>query len=307
MRAPLGNKTTNAKAKTNQGLGLGGKSTVGGDKTQLKNNSNQKRKQKQRQRQAELAPKNLLFHLRDGQDPNEEEPEYAPPNPQPLPYQSDVFPRNGLTFQGLSKQNLLKGYYEHFYNPVDDKGVSRVEKQLKEEMQTAIEKAIKRNELDTEEFTWNSADIPDELDMPEQTTRQRKRPVLSAETSVKQEVYESQIVTRSSRLRALNSSMEAPPVSTTTHARGSTTSLVFRSRGESALNRSTRDFDQLDDEDFEPAEQVHKNAPSDEMALAHLQFSTDKDGEGLHDDVPPFSMSFQDDDEDEVFELRLDI
>lgn len=40
--------------------------------------------------------------------------------------------------------------------------MSRAEKQLEKEVQTALEKAIQRNESETEEFTWNSADIPDE-------------------------------------------------------------------------------------------------------------------------------------------------
>lgn len=170
IRAPLGNKTTNAKAKNDEGHGIGGKGAAKGiekgiEKSQTKNATIQKRRQKQRQRQAEPAPKRLLFPARDGHDPDQGEPEYAPPNPQPLPYQSDVLPSSGLRLKGLNKENLLKGYYEHFYDPVDDDGVSRVEKQLEKEVKTALEKAIKRNECETEEFTWNSADIPDESEV----------------------------------------------------------------------------------------------------------------------------------------------
>ncbi|KAH6606319.1 hypothetical protein Trco_005472 [Trichoderma cornu-damae] len=182
MRAPLGNKTTNAKAQGNLGHRIGGKGAVKGiEKTQSKNAATQKRKQKKRQRRAELAPKNLIFNLRDGHYPDGDEPEYAPPNPQPLPYQSDVFPRSGLTLKGLSKETLLRGYFEHFYNPVDDDGISRVEKQLEDEMKTTIEEAIRRNERDTEEFNWNSIDVPDELEISERMTRQKKRLMLSAE------------------------------------------------------------------------------------------------------------------------------
>lgn len=162
----MGNKTTNAKAKNDEGHGIGGKGAAKGiEKSETKKATIQKRRQKQRQRQAEPAPKRLLFPARDGHDPYQDEPEYAPPNPRPLPYQSDVFPSNGLSLKGLNKENLLKGYYEHFYNPVDDDGVSRAEKQLEKEVKTALEKAMKRNESETEEFTWNSADIPDESEV----------------------------------------------------------------------------------------------------------------------------------------------
>ncbi|PTB35513.1 uncharacterized protein TrAFT101_009057 [Trichoderma asperellum] len=166
IRAPLGNKTTNAKAKNDEGHEIGGKGAAKGiEKSQTKNATIQKRRQKQRQRQAEPAPKRLLFPARDGHDPDQDEPEYAPPNPQPLPYQSDVFPNSNLSLKGLNKENLLKGYYEHFYNPVDDDGVSRMEKQLDKEVKTALEKAIERNECETEEFAWNSADISDESEV----------------------------------------------------------------------------------------------------------------------------------------------
>ncbi|KAL7797437.1 hypothetical protein V8C37DRAFT_369472 [Trichoderma ceciliae] len=346
MRAPLGNKTTNAKAKINQGHGIGGKGNVNGiEKTQTKNTTTQKRKQKQRQRQAELAPKNLIFQLRDGQDPNQDEPEYAPPNPQPLPYQSDVFPRSGLTFKGLSKENLLKGYYEHFYNPVDDNGMSRVEKELKEEMKTAIEKAIKRNELDTEEFTWNTADIPDEVEISERITRQKKKPIFSAEKRMqdfssrpsalvaraskselsgtrppapaRQESHESHVVTRSSRQRTASSAMEAPSLSTNTYARERTTSLVLRSREDGVLDRLSRALvvvpDLSNPEQSEPVamtNQVYQNSSRDEMSsdtLAHIQLPTDSDGDDLNDNLPLFGMSHQDSEDEEVFELRFDI
>ncbi|UKZ57943.1 hypothetical protein TrVGV298_011804 [Trichoderma virens] len=230
MRAPLGNKTTNAKARNNQGLGIGGKSAINGiEKTNIKTIASQNRKQKQRQRQAELAPKNLFFQLRDGQDPDHDEPEYAPPNPQPLPYQSDVFPRSGLTFKGLNKDNLLKGYYEHFYNPVDAHGVSRMDKQLEDEIETAIEKAIERNDQDTDEFTWNSADIADGLEIAERMARQKRKSTssssrrtmvtrssrsgLSGGKALVPEDYEGHAITRSSRQRIVGPSVEAssPP------------------------------------------------------------------------------------------------
>ncbi|KAL7949209.1 hypothetical protein V8C42DRAFT_313631 [Trichoderma barbatum] len=337
MRAPLGNKTTNAKAKSNQGLGIGGKGIVNEiEKTQIKNITTQKRKQKQRQRQAELAPKNLFSQLRDGQDADHDEPEYAPPNPQPLPYQSDVFPRSGLTFKGLSKGNLLKGYYEHFYNPVDAHGVSRMDRQLDNEIETAIEKAIERNEHDTDEFTWNSADIADGMEIAEQITRQKKKAVSSSERRIQDpfpnqhtmvtrssrselsgmkalapEDYEDRIVTRSLRQRTAGSGMEASYISE--HS----TPLAMRSQGECAPRRSTRAQsvarDKFDDYESEPSEimnSVRRNMSNDRMTpdiRARLQSPADSDGEYAGRRLSRLSLSYEGLEDEDEFELRLDI
>ncbi|KAL6793499.1 hypothetical protein GGI42DRAFT_346125 [Trichoderma sp. SZMC 28013] len=327
MRAPLGNKTTNAKAKNSQGLGIGGKGIVNGvERTQLKSIASAQRKQKQRQRQAELAPKNLFSQLKDSQDPDQDEPEYAPPNPQPLPYQSDVFPRNGLTFKGLSKDNLLKGYYEHFYNPVDARGVSRMDKQLEDEIETAIEKAIERNDHDTDEFTWNSADIADGMEIAERMTRQNRKPAsssrqptmitrssrsrLSEMKAPAPDDYEEHVVTRSSRRRTVDPAMEA------LYSSDHTSPFALRSQGESATKRLTRAQsvarDEFDNNGFSPAGRVspvHRKASNERVsrAITRSHFPTDSDGEYAGSSLPVAGLSYQDSEDEEEFELRLDL
>ncbi|KAL7913573.1 hypothetical protein GGI35DRAFT_437879 [Trichoderma velutinum] len=327
MRAPLGNKTTNAKAKNSQGLGIGGKAAVNGvEKTQLKSIASQQRKQKQRQRQAELAPKNLFSQLRGGQDPDQDEPEYAPPNPQPLPYQSDVFPRSGLTYKGLGKDNLLKGYYEHFYNPVDARGVSRMDKQLENEIETAIEKAIERNDHETDEFTWNSADIADGMEIAERITRQKRKPAsssrqptmvtrssrsrLSGMKALVEDDYEGHVVTRSSRRRTAGPAMDS------LYSRDHSSPIALRSRGESASSRQTRAQsvarDEFDDSESEPAGRagpIHRNASNERRpgALSRSHFPTDSDGEYASSSLPVAGLPYQDSEDEEEFELRLDL
>ncbi|KAF7548603.1 hypothetical protein G7046_g8611 [Stylonectria norvegica] len=160
-RAPLGNKTTNAKAKAGQTGGVKG-IVKELEKTQLKPTATQKNKQKS----AELAPTD--FEVRERQKPSEEEeePEYAPPRPVELPYESDVLPKNLLTFEGLKSENLLKGYYQHFYNPIDDDGVSRQEREFEETMKKVMTKAEARNQRETDELKWNIADLTDSADGP---------------------------------------------------------------------------------------------------------------------------------------------
>ncbi|KAF4959912.1 hypothetical protein FGADI_1415 [Fusarium gaditjirri] len=155
-RAPLGNKTTNAKTKNGQ---LGGVKNIiqGIEQTQLKPTA-----QKPKQRPVDLAP--LEIRLKEEQkpiEPQEEEPEYAPPKPKDLPYESDCFPRDMLTLEGLKKENILKGYYQHFYNPVDDDGVSRQDREFAETMKKVAAKAEERNKQERAALTFNVDDLSD--------------------------------------------------------------------------------------------------------------------------------------------------
>ncbi|KAM4055945.1 hypothetical protein HRG_002870 [Hirsutella rhossiliensis] len=162
-RAPLGNKTTNVKARADRSAGA---KEV--EKTQTKQVTVQKPKQKP----AELVPAKLSI-LPDGESPCDdgEEPEYAPPLPTPLPYESDVLPKGGLTFEGLGK-NFLKGFYQHFHNPVDDNGVSREEAKFRAEMQAVLKQAEERNERETAGLDWNIEDLVE----TESSTRRKPEP-----------------------------------------------------------------------------------------------------------------------------------
>ncbi|WZH45124.1 uncharacterized protein QYS62_006166 [Fusarium acuminatum] len=155
-RAPLGNKTTNAKAKNGQLAGV--KNIIQDiEQTQLKPTA-----QKPKQRPVDLGP--LEIRLKEEQktvEQQEDEPEYAPPRPKDLPYESDCFPKDMLTFEGLKKDNILKGYYQHFYNPVDDDGVSRQDREFAETMKKVAKKAEEKNKQETDALTFNIDDLSD--------------------------------------------------------------------------------------------------------------------------------------------------
>ncbi|CAM1508504.1 Fc.00g053520.m01.CDS01 [Cosmosporella sp. VM-42] len=153
-RAPLGNKTTNAKARNVQATG--GKGMVKEIKrTQTKPTTTQKPKH----RSADLAPIDFKDGTKLRVHDKEEEPEYAPPRPKDLPYESDVLPRGMLTFEGLKRENVLKGYYQHFCNPVDDKGVSKEDREFEQTMKKVMAKAEERNQKVLDELSWNIADL----------------------------------------------------------------------------------------------------------------------------------------------------
>lgn len=91
----------------------------------------------------------------------EEEPEYCPPKPADIPYESDVFPDGVLSFEMLKEENLFKGYYQHYYNPVDENGVSRADKELAQKTQKALDDGDRRIKEDMESFEWS---IQNEID-----------------------------------------------------------------------------------------------------------------------------------------------
>ncbi|KAI9652060.1 MAG: hypothetical protein M1829_001967 [Trizodia sp. TS-e1964] len=126
-RAPLGLKTTNAKAKGLQTPALG----IGLDKSQVKNATIRKTKQRvlhvdEAQTKTSVADDSVV----------EREIEYMPPRPKALPdFPEDMPPP--LDYSQLEGQNLVRGMWVDYLDPIDDNGVRRSEKGWQKELETA--------------------------------------------------------------------------------------------------------------------------------------------------------------------------
>lgn len=119
----------------------------------------------------------------------EEDIEYAPPRPKDIPYESDILPAGAMTFEGLKPENLLKGYYDHYFNPVDEDGVPIREREMEARRQRDFKKLDEQVRKDMDEFDWSVGDIPETktvkqskpltpaLEEGEGTFRTNKRPV----------------------------------------------------------------------------------------------------------------------------------
>jgi hypothetical protein len=127
-----------------------------------KSHTKQSGGEKPKQRQAQLQSTKLSIQ-HDKSDSTDDqsvpEPEYAPPRPTSLPYESDVLPPGGLTFNGLKKGNLLRGYYQQFHNPVDQNGLSRMENNFNKEMEMVFRKAEQRTSEEMEAINWSAEDM----------------------------------------------------------------------------------------------------------------------------------------------------
>lgn len=95
------------------------------------------------------------------------EPEYAPPRPDPLPYESDILPPGGLTFNGLKPESMLKGFYRNFHDPVDENGFSRTDRKFQDEMNALMRKAEEHNARQLAEIKWDAGDVVN--DSPNET------------------------------------------------------------------------------------------------------------------------------------------
>ncbi|KAI0167072.1 hypothetical protein GGR52DRAFT_575037 [Hypoxylon sp. FL1284] len=149
-RAPLGDKTTNAKAKGQQSVNV--KSAIREiEKSHLKPPTTTRPRQKHGQ--AEVHK--LEVHAEEADPLSEEEIEYCPPRPKDTPYESDIIPNGALNLDALKRENLFKGYYDYYFNPVDEHGVPLADRELQEKTRKALDEGDKRIKEDIENFEWN--------------------------------------------------------------------------------------------------------------------------------------------------------
>lgn len=126
------------------------------EKTQLRPTTVRPQRQKAAQ---SLAPK---LEVHSGIEPVSDEPEveYAPPNVPDAPYESDVFPAGVLTLEALRPENRFRGYHRHYFDPVDEDGVSRKDRELDARIRKAASRLDEQAKADLENIRWGSDEQP---------------------------------------------------------------------------------------------------------------------------------------------------
>lgn len=146
----LGDKTTNTKARQ-QAIG---KTPAIGDieKNQLKPTTVSRTKPA-----ATKVDSSKLQILQDiASDPLSTEPDTNPPPPEPLPYESDVWPDGVLTFDGIRPQNRLKGHFDYYHNRKDENGMTRLDREMEAAKVRRHKEAEARIREDMEQgFKWD--------------------------------------------------------------------------------------------------------------------------------------------------------
>lgn len=147
-------KTTNAKAKAFQ-TPAGPTSKEIDNKTIGKQTSARRPKQKIHADAIKLdvqaaAPAPL----------QETEIEYCPPKPKALPDYPEDFPPD-LDYSMLQGDNLMRGYHELYFNPVDENGISRIDKKEQAELAKAQKEGDEAVLKAMEDLEWTVRDVPE--------------------------------------------------------------------------------------------------------------------------------------------------
>ncbi|KAH0541920.1 hypothetical protein FGG08_003640 [Glutinoglossum americanum] len=136
-RAPLGMKTTNAKAKAFQTpLAQGGDDRF--EKTQADEKIQQQSATARRIKPISSQTDGSKLEVRGVKVSKDEEREieYMPPKPKELPDYPEDFPPD-MDYSQLQGENLTRGWFQHYYNPIDDDGISLAERQWEEQRKKA--------------------------------------------------------------------------------------------------------------------------------------------------------------------------
>lgn len=147
-------KTTNAKAKAFQ-TPAGPASKEVDNKTISKQTSARRPKQK-----IHTDPVKLDAQASDPGPLQETDIEYCPPRPKDLPDYPEDFPPD-LDYSMLQGENLMRGYQELYFNPVDENGVSRIEKKEQAELAKAQKEGDEAVMKAMEDIEWTVRDVPE--------------------------------------------------------------------------------------------------------------------------------------------------
>ena len=152
IRAPLGAKTTNAKAKVFQTPAVP-VPEKGTDKIQQQVSARRPKRIDH--------PVAVKLEVYGSESPLvERDVEYAPPKPKDIPYESDDFPLGCLNYEPIRKGNLTKGIHQSYNKKLDENGRSKLDIQL-EEAYVKSSKAIDDAVLKSMEEDWTVEDVPE--------------------------------------------------------------------------------------------------------------------------------------------------
>ncbi|KAH9207589.1 hypothetical protein DL95DRAFT_374106 [Leptodontidium sp. 2 PMI_412] len=153
-RAPLGMKTTNAKAKAFQ--------TPSGPAPEKELEKTQPKQQTSARRPKKLIhADSVKLEVHGDESPlADRDVEYCPPKPKDLPYESTDFPNNCLDYSYLKPGNLMRGINKTYRQQVDENGMSRIEREAEEAYQRSAKETDERVMKMMEE-DWTVGDVPE--------------------------------------------------------------------------------------------------------------------------------------------------
>ncbi|CAN8095948.1 unnamed protein product [Discula destructiva] len=143
-RPVLGDKTTNAKSRRDQTIAA--KAPAVREPTTVAS------------RPKSFAPKtdsSKLQILLDHSDPLSDEVDTNPEPPPQMPYQSDVWPADIITFDAAKPANRLTGYYDWYHNRRDENGETRIDREMKAKQEQRFREGEAHIRKEIDEMTFD--------------------------------------------------------------------------------------------------------------------------------------------------------
>ncbi|KAH8596988.1 hypothetical protein B0O99DRAFT_685463 [Bisporella sp. PMI_857] len=170
-RAPLGNKTTNAKAKVFQ--------TPAGPAPDKELDKTQAPKTSSRRPKKVTHGETVKLQIHGDESPLvERDVEYAPPKPKDLPYDSEDFPRGCLNYDVLKPENLMRGIFNVYHNEVDNNGLTKIERQAQEGYQKSVKECeASILEMIESDENWTVGDVPETFKHLKKKDHSTKKPM----------------------------------------------------------------------------------------------------------------------------------
>ncbi|OBT45310.1 hypothetical protein VE00_03635 [Pseudogymnoascus sp. WSF 3629] len=209
-RAPLGMKTTNAKAKAFQ-TPAGPEMDKAPEKTQIRPTSTRPLRQKI----SHVDTVKLEIHGDEPDPLGEREVEYCPPKSKDLPYENEDFPNGYLDYSIVKRENQRKDFHTRYYNPVDANGVSKREREFEEELARSLKATDEKILKAVEEDPCVVHDVPETFPRVQRNKPTEERRVVSAQLPPKASALPSRGPATLTSRRAASALALAPKPTTT--------------------------------------------------------------------------------------------
>ncbi|KAI9850580.1 MAG: hypothetical protein M1838_005430 [Thelocarpon superellum] len=154
IRLPLGLKTTNAKAKAFQ--------TPAPVPTADANQKTQRRSASARRpKSVAIRAETVKVEVKDDENTlQEEDTEYMPPKPIDLPDYPEDFPQD-MEYPQFRNGNLMRGVHAAYFNPVDEHGITLLDKRLEEGKKQADKEFDEQMERIIEDMPLYGVNVPE--------------------------------------------------------------------------------------------------------------------------------------------------
>ncbi|KUJ07690.1 uncharacterized protein LY89DRAFT_659925 [Mollisia scopiformis] len=226
-RAPLGAKTTNAKAKAFQ---TPAGPTLGKELEKSKPKQTSARRPKK-----VIHADTVKLEVHGDESPlTERDVEYCPPKPKELPFECDDFPDGCLNYSALKPENMMRDIYQSYYQPMLKRQAAKHDK----DSQDLYDKVMKEHDegvMKMMEEDWTVGDVPEAFrHLRKKQIQPQDKPIAKSTEQIKKPTAMSNkgpaTITSRKAASALSVAPKAAPVAPKASKPAPKASFLYRSK-----------------------------------------------------------------------------